>query len=103
MFDQLKSMLPGDLQNVDTSQLASAATEHIGQLPHDELVDHVQTAVGNLQQQNPQLAGQLQGLVQQVASNPSDFKNAVTQFITSNPQALQSFAPEFTQGLLAKL
>ena len=103
MFDQLKSVLPGQLQNVDATQLASAASEHIGQLPHDELIDHVQTAVGNLQQQNPQLAGQLQSLVQQVASNPSGFKDAVTQFIASNPQVLQSFAPEFAQGLLAKL
>ena len=103
MFDEIKNMAMGQLQNADPSQLAAAAEEHLSGMPHNEIVDHVQTAVSNLQQSDPEMAGKLQGLVQQVSQNPSDFKGAVVGFIQSNPQVLQHFEPGFAQGLISKV
>lgn len=103
MFDAIKNLIGGGSGNVDAGSLLTAATQHLNDLPHNELTDHVTGAIQNLQQSNPQLAGQLQGLVQQVGQNPGDFKGAVAQFISSNPSVLQSFAPDFAKGLLGKV
>ncbi len=103
MFDQIKDMIKGQIERTDPNELAAAAEEHVGSIPHGDLVNQVQTAVANLQQTNPDLAQKLQGLVSQIASNPSDFKGAIVGFIQSNPQVLQQFSPDFAQGLLSKL
>jgi hypothetical protein len=104
MFDSIKNLIAGQFgSGTDSGQILAAATEHLDQLPHGELVDHVTVAITNLQQNNPELASQLQGLVQQVASNPGDFKDAVAQFISSNPSVLEQFAPDFAKGLLGRL
>lgn len=103
MFDQLKNMVMGQIENADPTQIAAAAQQHVGDMPHNELIDHVQTAVSNMQQSDPDMASKLQGLVQEVSQNPSDFKGAVVGFIQSNPQVLQHFAPDFAQGVLSKV
>ena len=81
-----------------------AASQHVNQCDSGELAGHLQTAATNMQQQGQgDLAQQAMNLVSQLRSNPSGAKDAVVAFIKNNPQVLQHFAREFSQGILSKI
>lgn len=101
-LENLASQLTGG--QIDPQALEQAVSQHIGSLDSGQLSDHLQTAATNLQQNGQgDLAQQATSLVEQVASNPSNAKDAVVSFVRNNPQVLQHFAPEFAQGILSKL
>ena len=106
MFDEVKTMAERAMSgNADPQALEQAASAHIDQMDQGEVSDHLQTAATNLQSQGqPDLAQQALGLVSQLRSNPGGgAKDEVVNFITSNPQVLQHFAPSFAQGILSRL
>ncbi|MEO6834371.1 MAG: hypothetical protein ABI231_00455 [Candidatus Tumulicola sp.] len=105
MFDAIKNIVQQATSgNLDPQALTQAATDHLGSVGGDELAGHLQTAATNLQQQGQgDLAQQAMALVSQVQSNPGEAKGAIVSFITSNPQVLQHFAPEFAQGILSRI
>ncbi|MBV8363347.1 MAG: hypothetical protein JO018_04110 [Candidatus Eremiobacteraeota bacterium] len=104
MFDQLKGMAEQVMSgNVDQQQVQQAASDHLDSMDQGEIADHLQTAASNMQNQGQDgLAQQAMGLVSQLKSG-GDAKSAVVQFIASNPQVLQHFAPSFAQGILSRL
>lgn len=87
----------------DPQALAQAASDHLSQIDSGQLSDHLQTAAQSLQQNGQgDLAQQLLGLAGS-AGNGGSVVSEVTSFISSNPQVLEHFAPDFAQGILGKL
>lgn len=105
MFDSLKNMVEqANSGNLDAQAVGQAASEHVNNTSPEELHGHLQTAASNLQQNGQgDLAQQAQSLISQLQSNPSGAKDAIVNFIKSNPQVLQHFAPSFAQGILSKV
>lgn len=89
---------------IDQQSVGQAATEQVNTMPHDEVVQHVQTAANNAQQSGqPDIAKQLMQMVEQSGTNPQALKQDVISLISSNPQIIQHFAPEFAQRILGSL
>lgn len=105
MFDSIKNMAEqAMLGNLDSGAVGQAVSGHLGTLDDGQLSDQLQTASSNLQANGQgDLAQQVSGLVEQLASNPSGAKDAVVAFVQSNPQVLEQFAPEFAQGIMSRL
>ncbi len=105
MFDSIKNAVEQAVGgNLDPQALGQAASDHVASVDNDQLAGHLQTAATNLQQQRQgDLAQQAMGLISQLQSNPQDAKGAIVAFIQSNPQVIAHFAPEFAQGILARL
>lgn len=104
MFNELKSFAQRvETGEVDQQAVGQAAQDRVADMDHDEVAQHVQTAANNAQQNGDQsLAQQLMGLVENHGSG-GDLKQQVVSLVTSNPQILQHFAPEFAKGILSKL
>lgn len=89
---------------IDQQSVSDATTEQVNTMPHDEVVQHVQTAADNAQQNGqPDIAQQLMQMVQQSGSNPQALKQDVISLISSNPQIIQHFAPAFAQRILGAI
>ncbi len=89
---------------IDKQSVSQAASEQVNTMPHEEVAQHVQTAAQNAQQSGqPDIANQLMQMVQQSGTNPQALKQDVISLISSNPQIIQHFAPEFAQRILGSL
>jgi len=104
MFEQLKNMAGGLLNNANPQDVSEAAAEHVQKMDSQELGDNLEGAAEKLQEEGQgDLAQQVMGVVSQVQSNPSGAKDAAINLIKNNPQLLQRFAPDFLQGILSKI
>ena len=105
MFDSIKNAVEQAASgNLDPQALEQAAGDHVASIDNDQLAGHLQTAATNLQGQGQgELAQQAMALISQVQSNPQGAKVAVIAFMKNNPQVIAHFAPEFAQGILARL
>lgn len=105
MFQEFEGMLQKVTSGgVSGEAVGQAAGEHVNSMDSSELAQHVQVASDNAQQNgDTSVAQQLAALVQQNATNPEGLKTAIVRFITSNPQILAHFAPEFAQRILGSL
>lgn len=89
---------------IDQQSVSQAATQQVNTMPHEEVAQHVQTAADNAQQSGqPDIAKQLMQMIQQSGTNPQALKQDVISLISSNPQIIQHFAPEFAQKILGSL
>jgi hypothetical protein len=89
---------------IDQQSVSQAATQQVNTMPHEEVAQHVQTAADNAQQNGqPDIAKQLMQMIQQSGTNPQALKQDVISVISSNPQIIQHFAPEFAQKILGSL
>lgn len=89
---------------IDRQSVGQSAQQQVNTMPHEEVAQHVQTAADNAQQNGqPDLAKQLMQMLQQDGSDPQALKQDVVSLISSNPQIIQHFAPEFAQKILGSL
>lgn len=89
---------------IDQQSVSQAASEQVNTMPHEEVAQHVQTAAQNAQQNGQSdIAQQLMQIVQQHGSDPQALKQDVVSLISSNPQIIGHFAPEFAQRILGAL
>lgn len=89
---------------IDQQSVSQAASEQVNTMPHEEVAQHVQTAAQNAQQNGQaDIAQQLMQIVQQHGSDPQALKQDVVSLISSNPQIIQHFAPQFAQRILGSL
>lgn len=89
---------------IDQQSVSQATTEQVGSMPPQAVAQHVQTAAQNAQQNGePDIAQQLVQLVSTSGSDPQALKQGVISLISSNPQMLQHFAPEFAQRIMSSL
>lgn len=99
----------GLLQRVTTGEIdqpavSQAASEHVSNMSHEQLTQNLQNAAQTAQQNgNEGLAQQIMGLVSQHGSNPQDLKQEAISLISSNPQILQHFEPQFAKDLLNRI
>lgn len=89
---------------IDQKSVSDAAAEQVNTMPHEEVAQHVQTAAQNAQQNGqPEIATQLMQMVQQHGTDPQALKQDVISLISSNPQIIRHFTPEFAQRILGAL
>jgi len=89
---------------LDQQSVATAAQSNVGAMDHQELTQHLQTAADNAEQNGePGIAQQIMGLISQHGSDPSALKQEAITLISSNPQILSHFAPDFAKGILGSL
>lgn len=89
---------------IDQQSVSDAASEQVNTMPHEEVAQHVQTAAQNADENGqPDIAQQLMQIVEQHGSDPQALKQDVVSLISSNPQIIQHFAPEFAQRILGSL
>ena len=90
--------------NVDAQRMEQATSAHMDSMDGSQLIQHVETAIGNARQNGqPGIAQELEGLLQQHQSNPDNLKDEVISLIRSRPELLQHFAPGFAQGVLSRI
>lgn len=89
---------------IDQQSVSQATQEQVNSMPHEEVAQHVQTAANNAQQNGqPDIAQRLTQMVEQDRSNPQALKQDVISLISSNPQIIQHFAPQFAQKIVGSL
>ena len=105
MFQELEGFVQKvTTGEIDQQSVSQAASQQVNNMPHEEVAQHVQTAAQNAQQSGQtDMAQQLMQMVQQHGSDPQALKQDVVSLISSNPQIIQHFAPEFAQKILGAL
>ncbi|HEY1975770.1 MAG TPA: hypothetical protein VGG89_04475 [Candidatus Baltobacteraceae bacterium] len=105
MFNEVEGLVQKfTTGEIDQGSVSQAASEQVNTMPHEEVAQHVQTAAQNAQQNgDPDMAQQLMQIVAQHGSDPQALKQDVVSLISSNPQVIQHFAPEFAQKILGAL
>lgn len=106
MFNELEGMLQKATggAGADPQAVAQAADQHVSGMDAGELTDHLQTAAGNLRQSGePDLAQQIESMIEHKQADPEALKTAAVTLIRENPQIIARFAPPFAQGILGKL
>ena len=105
MFNEVAGLLQQVTSGqVDQQSVSQAANDHVSQMEPGELTQHLQTAAENANQNGqPDLAQQIMGLIQRNGTNPDALKQDAITLISSNPQILQQFAPDFAKNLLSRI
>jgi hypothetical protein len=104
MFDDIKGLIGQKIEQAGTQNVGAAARDTIGNMPPGEVAQHAQTAMTNLNDQGqPDLAKELQDVVQAAQDNPVGLKNAVIGFVEHHPQAIAAFAPGVAKDILGKI
>ncbi len=102
--DELAGHVTQAAQSMDSGSLATLAQSLLGALSRNGSSEGEAQAAGvptdDAKAGDP---AAVTALIQHVAQDPSTLREAVTGFITQNPQVVQQFAPEFAKGILAKL
>lgn len=89
---------------IDQSSVSQAAGERVSSMSHEDVKQNLQTAAQNAQQTgNEGIAQQIMGLISQHGSNPQSLKQQAISLITSNPQILQHFEPQFAKDILSRI
>jgi hypothetical protein len=89
---------------IDQSSVSQAAGDGVSNMSHDDLKQNLQTAAQNAQQNGSgDIAQQIMGLLSQHGSNPESLKQEAISLITSNPQILQHFEPQFAKDILNRM
>lgn len=105
MFNEVEGLVQKvTTGEIDRQSVSVSAQQEVNTMPHEEVAQHVETAADNAQQNGqPDLANQLMQMLQQHGSDPQALKQDVVSLISSNPQIIQHFAPEFAQRILGSL
>jgi len=104
MFNEVQGLLHQVTGGGDGQALSQAVQDHLGSMSHEDLKQHLQTAADNASASGQGgIAQQIMGLLGQHGSNPGGLKSEAISMITSNPQILEHFAPDFAKGLLSRI
>ncbi len=89
---------------VDQSSVSQAASDHVSSMDHADLTQHLQTAANNADQNGQtDVSQQIIGIIERDRTNTQALKQDAISLITSNPQILEQFAPEFAKNLLSRI
>jgi hypothetical protein len=89
---------------IDQSSVSQSAANQVSNMSHEELTQNLQNAATNADRNGfGELAQQIGGLLSQHGSNPQTLKQEAISLISSNPQILQHFEPEFARGILSRI
>jgi hypothetical protein len=105
MFNEVEGLLQRvTTGEIDQNSVSQAATEHVSNIDSSQLTQNLQTAADNANQNGQgDVAQQITGLLSQHGSDPQSLKQAAISLITSNPQILQHFEPEFAKNILGRI
>ncbi len=101
---ELASHLLQGAQNMESGQLGSLATSLLGALGnhgHDEAA--VQDAGISTTAAQAGDGDAVSALIAHAQEHPEALKDAAIDFIKSNPQVVEQFAPDFLKGIIAKI
>lgn len=103
MFNEVKTIL-SSLDNSGNNQaVQQAAGDHVQNMNESQVQQHVETAANNAAQKGDGDAAQILSSLVSSARSGGDIKQALIQQLTSNPQLLEHFAPEFAKGILSRV
>jgi hypothetical protein len=89
---------------IDQSNVSQAATDHISDMTNERLTQNLSTAKQNADQNGfSDVSRQITDLLSQHGSDPQNLKQEAISLITSNPQILQHFEPQFAKDLLNRV
>ncbi len=105
MFNEVSGLLRQvTTGQTDQQSVSKAATDHVATMPSGELTQHLQTAADNANQNGqPDVAQQIIGIIERDGTNTEALKRDAVSVISSNPQILEQFAPDFAKGLLSRI
>ncbi|HEV3153445.1 MAG TPA: hypothetical protein VGZ02_06565 [Candidatus Baltobacteraceae bacterium] len=105
MFNEVENLVQRvTTGEIDPGAVSQAAGDHVSSIPSEQLGEHLQTAVQNANNSGQtDIAQQLVGLLQQHETGGQGLQQQVASLISSNPQILQYFEPEFVRNILAKV
>jgi predicted solute-binding protein len=103
MFNEVKTIL-SSLDNAANAQaVQQAAGDHVQNMSDAQVQQHVQTAAGNATQNGDDSAAQALRSILSSSQQSGGVKQALIQQLTSNPQLLEHFAPEFAKAILSRV
>jgi hypothetical protein len=104
MFNEVQGLIQRvTTGEIDASSMQQAAADHVNTMDHPQLMQHLQTARDNANQNGQSgIAQQITGLLSQHGSNPQGLKQQAISLLSSNPQILQHFEPAFAKNILSK-
>ena len=103
MFDEVKTIL-SSLDNAGNAQaVRQAAGDHVQNMNDVQVQEHVQTAADNATQNGDDNAASMFKSLLQAHQSGEGLKQALVQQLTSNPQLLEHFAPEFAKAILSRV
>ncbi len=105
MFDEVQSLVQKvTTGETDSQSVQQAAQQHVGSMSGTQITQHLQTAADNANQAGQTgIAQQLMGLISQHGSDTQTLQQKAISLISSNPQILQHFEPEFAKGILNRI
>jgi hypothetical protein len=89
---------------VDQQSVSQAANDHVASMDPSEMTQHLQTAADNADQNGQgDIAQQIAGIIERDGGDMDALKRDAIGLISSNPQILQQFAPDFAKGILNRI
>lgn len=105
MFNEVQGLLQRVTSGeVDQSAVSNAAADHVQSADPEQLKQSLQNAADKADQNGqPDMAQQMTGLLSRNGSNPQGLKQEVVSLISSNPQILAHFEPDFVKNILGRV
>jgi Asp-tRNA(Asn)/Glu-tRNA(Gln) amidotransferase B subunit len=105
MFNEVEGMMKRAISgDIDQNQLQQAAEQHVQSVDDQTLKQNAQQAAQNASQNGkPELAQQIESLLQQHGNDPQALKQGVIDLIKNNPEVLQHFEGGFAKNLLSRI
>lgn len=102
MFNEVRTLIEQASSGEGQQAVQKAATDHIQQMNDTELQQKTQDAAQNAKQSGDTSIAQV---LETLVSNPQggDIKSRVISLVTSNPQILQHFEPDFAKNILSRV
>ena len=100
----IQGLLQQAIGSGNGDSVAQATSDHIATMDTSEVTQHLQTAADTASANGqPDVASEIQDLLTRAQSDPDSLKAAAIDYVKSNPQVLEHFAPTFAQGILSRL
>ncbi len=105
MFNEISGLLRQLTSGqVDQQSVSQAANDHVGSMDGSDVSQHLQTAADNADQNGQgDVVQAITGIIERDGTDTEALKRDAIGLISSNPQILQHFSPEFAQGILSRL
>lgn len=105
MFNEVQGLLQRvTTGEIDQSAVSNAAADHVQSADPEQLKQSLQSAADTANQNGRSDIGQqITGLLSRNGSNPQGLKQQVISLITSNPQILAHFEPDFVKNILGRV
>ena len=102
-MNNVQTLLKQTLDNDGNAEaVGQAAAHHVESLPPDQVQSHVQSAVNHAEENgDADAAHTLRNVL--TRGSGGDIKSALISYVTSHPQILEHFEPEFARNILGRL